>query len=289
MLHKLKIHIKKIVIIIFGEKFLKQIRNRPNNKPQRYLNGFEIHLVEQCNLNCWGCNHYSPLAEEEYLQIDSFERDIKRMSELTNHKVNYLHLMGGEPMLHPAITEFFRVSRKYFPNSRINLFTNGTLLLKQDAYFWQKMRKYNIVILASKYPIVNWAKIEKIVYENKVFMEYTEYQKVKVTWYCPLDLNGTQDIYKSFMHCGGANKCIFLYNGRLFTCSMAPNFRHFNKFFGKDIRLTEKDSIDIYKAKNIKQILKNLAKPISACRYCNVFGFYTVPWKRSRKEITEWA
>jgi hypothetical protein len=25
---------------------------------------FETHMVDHCNLDCWGCSHFSPLADE---------------------------------------------------------------------------------------------------------------------------------------------------------------------------------------------------------------------------------
>lgn len=47
---------------------------------------------------------------------------------------------------------------------------------------------------------------------------------------------------------------------------------HFNKFFDKNIPLVDKDGIDIYKAKSMKEILEFLSKPIPFCGYCKVNG-----------------
>ena len=33
-----------------------------------HLRGFELHLVDHCNLNCRGCTHFSPLAEKKFFE-----------------------------------------------------------------------------------------------------------------------------------------------------------------------------------------------------------------------------
>ena len=54
---------------------------------------FEIHLVEHCNLKCKACDNYSSIAEEEYLDIENFENDMKRMRELFSG----IHQVGAKP------------------------------------------------------------------------------------------------------------------------------------------------------------------------------------------------
>lgn len=66
---------------------------------------FEIHLVEHCNLKCKACDNYSSIAEEEYLDIENFENDMKRMRELFSG-IQLIRLLGGEPLLHPNLISF---------------------------------------------------------------------------------------------------------------------------------------------------------------------------------------
>ena len=37
---------------------------------------FEYHLNDHCNLNCKGCDHFSPLAEEKFTNYEQFEKDM---------------------------------------------------------------------------------------------------------------------------------------------------------------------------------------------------------------------
>ena len=64
---------------------LKQENNGLRNSlrkltPQANLSLVEIHLAEHCNLNCFCCNHFSQLADEEYTDLASFEKDMKQLA-----------------------------------------------------------------------------------------------------------------------------------------------------------------------------------------------------------------
>lgn len=259
------------------------------------LNNFEVHLVEHCNLNCQGCNHYSPLAEKEFMDIEVFKRDFARMAELTGGDVKFINLLGGEPLLHNQLLDFFPIARQYFPNPTLNLVTNGILLPSQSEEFWEACKKYKITICVTKYPLknINWDKIEeKLAYYDIpiVYWGVNKNEPIKYSWLFPMDVDGNQDATTNFLDCRDANKCIFLRDGKLFTCVEPPNIHHFNKYFGTDIKVTEKDYIDIYKVNDIKEILDFLAKPIPFCKYCNVKARkYHIPWDRSKKDISEWT
>ena len=61
----------------------------------------EINIVSHCNLNCRSCSHFSPVAGKEYLPIELAELDFARLAELSGGDVQCIHIMGGEPLLHP--------------------------------------------------------------------------------------------------------------------------------------------------------------------------------------------
>lgn len=55
---------------------------------------FEIALAEHCNLNCAGCDHFSPLAKPEYADLESMTRDFARLSKLFHGCAEEIHLLG---------------------------------------------------------------------------------------------------------------------------------------------------------------------------------------------------
>lgn len=259
--------------------------------PQAKLEFIEVHLVEHCNLNCFGCNHFSQLAQEEYTDINIFEQDMQRLSTITGGGVNRFHLMGGEPLLHPNCIEFFKITRKYFPKSSIWLVTNGILLEQQDERFWQSCRNEKIEIRPTKYPIkINWEIIESkckqydiplIFYDNSN-MQKTSYQFL-------LDRNGSQDAFYSFTHCHQANWCVRLHKGKLCTCTVAVSIEHFNKKFNTDFPMESNNFLDIYKIDNYGEILRFLAQPIPFCKYCKMSDWKSIgKWKTSKKDQSEY-
>ncbi|MEN6349073.1 MAG: radical SAM protein [Syntrophomonas sp.] len=263
------------------------------NTPQINLDYFCVHIVEHCNLNCQFCDHFAPLAAKEFADIKVFENDFARLSELLDVKVNQIALMGGEPLLHPKLNDFLYVARRHFPKTRLSLVTNGILLLKKTEDFWKSCRNNNIIITNTKYPIkLDFNKIKKVAKQYGVRCEYyggTGFG-LKTSVHLPLDLEGKQNVYRNFTKCSQANDCCFLAKGRLFTCTVAPNIRHFNNFFNKNLPLTSADYIDIYEAQNKDEIMHFLSKPIPFCKFCYIekrtFGH---KWQKSSKRIKEWT
>ena len=261
--------------------------------PQARLATVSVHLVEHCNMNCYGCDNFSPLAEESYENIQNFEKDIKRLAELTNGELCTLSLLGGEPLLHPDINEFLKISRAYLPSCRIEIITNGILLPTMNTEFYKACNEFDIVICPTKYPInIDYNKAEALAKKYGVKYEYFTQtdEHIKTLFHIPLDLEGKQNCIENFLNCYHANHCVFLKQGRLYTCTVAPNIEHFNKFFNKNLILNNRDGIDIHKAKSLDEVLSFLAKPIPFCKYCNVKErTYETPWCTSKKEIEEWT
>jgi hypothetical protein len=254
---------------------------------------FSVPLVEHCNLRCCCCDHFAPLAGQEFADVDAFENDFARLSHLVNGEAEKIGLMGGEPLLHPKVKDFLYIARRYFHKTRIRIVTNGLLLLKQNEDFWKVCKENNIIVEVTKYPInLDFDKMREVAYSHNVLLTfYANTGEVqKTSHHVPLDFDGGQDIRRNFMNCYHANNTIFLNKGRLYTCTIAPNVRHFNKFFNVDLQTSADDSIDIHEAQSAQEIFQFLSKPIPFCRYCYVdkrtFG---IPWKRSHKDIKEWT
>lgn len=259
--------------------------------PRANIERIEIHLAEHCNLNCQCCSHFSQLAEPEFTNIEVFERDIKRLSELSNGEVNIIHLMGGEPLLNPNIKRFFEISRKYFDKTEIKLVTNAILLLKQKDSFWESMKDNKITLAPTKYPIkIDWDKIKEICKDMNIkLIFFNDEDIIKTSSKFPLNLEGDENPEWNFRNCELANSCLRLDNGKLYTCSIPANIRDFNKFFNKNIPVSVNDYIDIHKARNYQEVLQFVAKPIPFCKYCDVKNRRDgITWKTSTKAIEEY-
>jgi MoaA/NifB/PqqE/SkfB family radical SAM enzyme len=251
---------------------------------------FQVGVVDSCNLNCIGCVNFSPLHKSQKLMdISSFEKDIKRIGELTNGVVKSIMLMGGEPLLHPKLTEFFEIARKYIRIGEIGITTNGILLLKQDANFWESCKTNRIKIEMTPYPIkLDYERIIEIAEKYSVVLEYVVVGSRSYFNKTPMNIEGNYNINKNFKKCFNSD-CAALRDGKIYTCSRPSYISSFNEYFGQDFKVSEKDYIDIYAVSSKEEILDFMCKPLPFCRYCNVNGMdFGVKWEMSKKEIGEW-
>lgn len=253
---------------------------------------FETHLVEHCDLNCQMCTHFSPLARPRFTELGSFSRDMQRLRELFHSAVSYIMLLGGEPLLHPQVSDFLEITRMFFPHAEVILYTNGLRIPQMKADFWESCHRNHITIILTRYPVpADYSRIDELIEEHRVAYQYCNTPgRSKRSSHYPLDLRGRQDPRQSFLACDMANRCIFLRDGRLYTCALIPNIWHFNEYFHQNLEVSPLDSIDIYQASSGAEIMRFLASPPPFCRYCDVLRRTILhEWTQSRKDILEWT
>lgn len=252
-----------------------------------------VALAEHCNLNCRGCDHFAPIAKPQFADFTSLAMDFARLSALFDGRADEILLMGGEPLLHPEIEKFMVMARKNFQKAKIEITTNGVLLMKQPESFWETCRCNDIIINVTKYPIpLDFKAMEEksAIYGVKYHYFGNSGEVVKTLFQHKLSMTKTQDAWTSYLLCGRANNCIYLQDGRLYTCTVAPTVRHFDRRFGTNLFNAEENSIDIYEAKSAQEIMEFLAKPIPFCSHCRIAETVQgIPWCRSKKTIDEWT
>lgn len=254
---------------------------------------FEMDLCGHCNLKCEGCAHFSPLAGESFTDLDEARKSFERLSELAGGEVEYIHLLGGEPLLHPQVTDFFEMARECFPVGRIELVTNGVLLPTMPESFWQVAAKERITISVTKYPIkLDIEKIFELASKHDVTLQFYNHSDEGELCFqkLTLDLSGGQDATESFMDCYLANECIFLKDGRLYPCSIISHVNYFNDYFDQNLPVTQEDSIDIWEAQSLEEIMDFVSRPVPFCRFCNIRSRQGgQKWKMGKQEISEWT
>lgn len=249
--------------------------------PQATLSLVEMDIVSHCNLNCTHCSHFAPAANREFMDLAFAQRDFMRLAELSGGEVNCIHIMGGEPLLHPGCCDFLIVARSLFPDSTIRLVTNGLLLDEQMEDFWLCLADNKIVLSPTKYPVpVDWECVEEVCAKFGVVLQYFNNPHTpKTMTYFALDSSGTQEPHTSFLNCACANVAPLLHKGRLYPCSIVASARH----VGGNFAVCAEDSINIHNARDMKEILSFLAKPIPFCRYCDIEKrVHGIAWSRQQ-------
>lgn len=252
---------------------------------------FEVHLVDHCNLNCKGCSHFSPVSAKKFTNLGSFQKDMKRISEiLSSNDIRRIRLLGGEPLLHPEAVEFIKTTRNCFPNAYIEFVTNGLLLLKQDSSFWTTCRDTKTKIIVTRYPIpVDTISIEAKAREYRVSLMIGPSHKYKSFKKLVFDLTGKQCGALSHLFCFNYGYTCQLKDGRFYPCSIAAYFPNFSEYFNLGIKEDKKNYIDIYSNVSKNDFYNLITKKIPHCKYCNISaGKSNVKWNYSKREITEW-
>lgn len=99
------------------------LKNQPNPS------SLYLKLTDACNLNCKMCGQANNkklglIKNQNFLDLNL----VKKFIEPIIQELEFINLWGGEPLLHPKVTEFI----KYFSENKkyISIATNGTFLKK---------------------------------------------------------------------------------------------------------------------------------------------------------------
>ena len=263
----------------------------PAKVPNQKLR-FEFALAAHCNLNCAGCSHFSPLAKEEFPDFEESKRSFERLSALFDGECDYIHLLGGEPLLNPQCEDYLRLARACFPKGDILLVTNGLLLPKQADAFYETCHDQRITVAVTPYPInLDMNAIRSRCADLGVQFTLFGEESCKDRFNrLLLDPTGSQDRVENYRRCPYSNVCLFLYQGRMYPCGIGAHMRIFEQYFSAGLELQDADSVDIFSVRDGFDLLYRLSKPVPMCRYCNQERWQELTeWKHSKKNIQEWV
>ena len=307
MLHK--VGLSQLYFLSDWNKRTIPYKMTPRSKENFWL---EVNLADHCNLNCQCCDHFSPLAKPTFLDFEQYVRDINRLAELTDHHIGMMKLQGGEPLLNDHLIDFIRVTREVFPETLVCMFTDGLLLAKwgrkkDKENLWKAVKDYEIEVRVTRYPIsldIEAVKEQLAGFGIPFTQDPPPFKKGTRVWYFseigaleyrgekhsvkhPFDLSGRQEAFR-FISCYQFNESIVLRDGKIYTCPMIPYVHYFNEAFGQNLKVCERDYIDIYKAESYAEIAEFCTHRVPFCRYCAVQCRSVRDWRQSQHSIEEW-
>jgi hypothetical protein len=223
----------------------------------------EAHVVDHCNLTCASCCSLSPFLPRWTLDPRDLARDLERARTALAPRV--FKLVGGEPLLHPALEELVAVARRSAIAPKISLTTNGLLLTRTADLLWSSIDAMTISIYPR--PSLDDAEIAEIEARAARF-------EVSLNWKhqgefvvmdretpC-LDEAATRAIYDA---CWLRERCHMLRDGRFYACTRPPHMQsmHGVDFTGDGVSLDGGGDL-------APRLLDYLARPepLSACARC---------------------
>jgi organic radical activating enzyme len=110
--------------------------------------GCEINAVMHCNLSCRACAHFSPVAKPYFFDPEQLFKELSLLEKY--YHVGHIRLIGGEPLLHPQISDLIDASIKSGITECVRIVTNGILLWKMDDLFWKKINEIHVTVYPGK-------------------------------------------------------------------------------------------------------------------------------------------
>lgn len=259
----------------------------------------DYHLTEHCNLNCRGCSTFAPIAEKSFASLEQFQRDIHRLYELVGDCVQQIHLLGGEPLLHPEAEQFARACRLVFQKARIDLTTNGLLVYRMTDQFWEALKENHIAIKYTRYPIeFDYYKMAEYIKNRGVYVfSAGGEEEIKYFRRIPLNAKGSFNMYHSFIQCPYTD-CAQLRDGKLYHCPASAYYDLLNRKMEKAAILSgegqfqgsEYDCLRLDHVRTGSEVFEFLSNAVPFCQYCDMDRMdCRVDWGVSGCDLREWV
>lgn len=251
----------------------------------------EIGIVHHCNMNCNGCSTCANISGKEFIEIEKFEKDLKRIKVIFSG-IKILKLFGGEPLLHPDIIEIITCARKIFPDAKILVHSNGLLVPKCTEELLTRMNQLEIEFIFTLYPETGKIKrkIELCLQQANVEYEFTpptyEFRKV-------INRKGSYDPEEVYSNCC---KCISLIEDNL-SCGFPYLIKRLEEKYDTIICEDKyQGCVNIYNTELTGwEINRLLDKPHNLCAYCAFMRFNVLDddneyfkWKREKPQLEDW-
>lgn len=250
--------------------------------------GLEYHLVHSCNLKCAGCSHYSSLLDKlTFISKEQIEIEMNLLRTRTNNgdALRWLRLLGGEPLLHPDLTDCLNIIRNIFPKTRVTLVTNGINLHKMSDTFYKVCQYNDIEILVTDYGLIDINNVLHLIKSKGVKIDI--YQTCR-DWYFQ-NIRLTEEINDCFNQCYHRKQCINYKEEKIFLCPQMAYIDIFNKSFNTKIIVKENEYIDLNKISNYDELIRLLSSlhPDFCSIYCNCTSPNGNPEKIGKRYTTK--
>lgn len=220
----------------------------------------ECNVAEHCNLRCAGCDHASPLRPARFVTRDRFEADVEALAP--HVRVGEFKLLGGEPLLHPDLTELAASVQRSGVARRVVVVSNGTLLHRAPSTLWEHVDLLRVTVYPGIRIACDLDALPRQLAAREVDVEVERVHSFRRTLLAEprASARRTQRVYGQ---CRLAREwsCHTLRDGRLYLCPPSA--------LGPPAELDE--SVDLHDPEGLEERIAALLarrEPLAACRSC---------------------
>ena len=239
------------------------------------VEAFELHVVEHCNLRCAHCCNMSPYLDRHFMSVEEVDAQCRRMA--AHVKADVFKIMGGEPLLHPQITEILIALRATGISDVIRLFTNGLLLARMPDDFWRALDHLTVSDYSSA-PVRadHLALIREKARAFDVILNVKPVDRFNRVMSRERAADGAA-IQATYDECWLRHRCLIVRGGAFFKCTRAAYFKEFQERLDlpepdRDAaRTRDGDGVPLDAPDFAERLVAYLndARPLGACRYCH--------------------
>lgn len=220
----------------------------------------EAHVVDQCNLRCVQCCSLSPHLPARMTTPEQLAKDLGAAASVLAPQT--FKLTGGEPFLHPALTELLDVARESGIAKQYSATTNGFLAANAPDAVFERLDRLTLSIYTSvPLPLATVDRLRARCREHDVILNekaFDSFQRITP--------DEAADPLASFASCWMKEKCHLLHEGRFFTCTRPP---HLDAYL-RTTELSVSDGVPLHERDLLATLLRYLERdePIASCRKC---------------------
>lgn len=230
-------------------------------------------LSNICTLQCKNCCElvpYMPTSIKRFTPTENVIKDIRHLSAACNF-LTLLEFVGGEPFLHPGLSEILTAVLEIKNIGIIHIFTNGTVL--PNDKLCERLKDERITVYISNYQAVLPPEKLQMISQTEIKLKdcganYFFGKKQSWSDFSDFELvNSDEELDEVFEACFLHN-CNRLQDGKLFVCA----HQYAGVMLGELEEKGETLCIHDYTPEQLARELERLKalKTIDACRYCRM-------------------
>jgi organic radical activating enzyme len=222
----------------------------------------------RCNLRCRDCSNYIPLFKgcKNDVTVNQFKKDIDVLTSVA--QITSLHILGGEPLLHTALSEIISIAAKNQKIESVVVLTNGTLLPSHDLLALVQKYKDKVYFYISNYsanvhltPLLRHDQIIESFKEHGVKFQRQKqlnWTKEEPLWYRGHSENQLKDQFADCI----TSSCLCVLDSKLHVCcksaaAFSLNICNITDFIDLSAERVKQAIIDFYHKDYFQ-----------ACKYC---------------------
>lgn len=260
----------------------------------------EIYITNVCNYSCNHCQSLNNFAFKGHQHWEDYESEYRNLSDCID--IDQIQIIGGEPTLNPEFEKWVNGISNLWPNSKLQIATNGTRLDKLTTEIYQILLKHKGTLWITCHDIqlydgfLDFAKIflDNIVSDN-------DDPTVKLKTRTLIDKNGVEvilDWSQSFVpsvidvlndqslvmkynsdpvqahEICGFKTCHQINKGKLYKCPLVSILPDFLDQF--DVDMSPDDKLLAYSYEpltsdgNVSKFINAINDPIPQCKLCPI-------------------